>query len=72
MMTADEIQSRLPIISHSSVGVDCIGCIVVLVRGKDAELSCNECGASLGVIDAAVLEGLVTGNQIGLFRESGD
>ena len=49
-----------PIIPHSTAGVDCCGCIVVNVRGKDVELSCNECGVVLGVIDSAIHSALVS------------
>jgi hypothetical protein len=39
--------------------VDCCGCVVVIERGSDAELVCNECGATLGVINTAILRDLV-------------
>jgi hypothetical protein len=67
-MTADEIQARFPVISHGATG-DCCGCIVVTVRGRDAELSCNECGVVVGVVDAAILEALVAKNPIAQFRD---
>ena len=68
-MTVEEIQEHLPVIPHSATGADCLGCVIVEVRRKDAELLGNECGASLGVVDIAVLEALVKENRVGLFRE---
>ena len=35
------LENDFPIIPHESTGVDCCGCIVVKVRGTDAELQCN-------------------------------
>jgi hypothetical protein len=60
MMGRQIEMTDFPIIPHSAAGIDCCGCIVVNVRGKDAELSCNECGAVLGVIDSAILSELIS------------
>jgi hypothetical protein len=68
-MTEDEIQARIPIIPHSATGADCIGCIVVRLSGEDAELSCNECGTSLGRIDAPILAQLVSAIPIRFVHE---
>ena len=65
-MTEDEIQAQLPVIPHS-VGADCIGCVVVRISGEDAGLFCNECGVSLGRIDAPIFESLISRFSIGLF-----
>jgi hypothetical protein len=55
-----ELADLFPIIPHEAIGVDCCGCIVVTVRGADAELTRNECGAVVGVINAAILRDLVS------------
>jgi hypothetical protein len=47
------------IIQHESAGVDCCGCLVVKVRGNDAELVCNECGPVVDVINTGILRDLV-------------
>jgi hypothetical protein len=48
-----------PIIPHESAGVDCLGCLIVNVRGNDAELVCNECGAVVGVMNTGILRDVV-------------
>ena len=50
----------MPIIPHSATGADCCGCIIVTVTGTDAELSCNECGSVVGVIQVGILGDLVS------------
>jgi hypothetical protein len=37
----DELNNLMPILSHEATGADCIGCIVVRVEGKNAELRCK-------------------------------
>ena len=56
----DSLEARFPILAHEAAGVDCCGCIVVKVHGKDAELTCNECGAVVGVIQVDILWGAVS------------
>lgn len=56
----DELTEAFPIIPHESAGVDCCGCVIVAVRGGDAELRCNECGAVVGVVNVAILRDLVS------------
>ena len=56
----DSLENDFPIIPHESSGADCCGCIVVRVRGKDAELQCNECGAVGGVVQVGILKDLVS------------
>src|SRR5215471_14280522 len=51
----DDLNSTFPIIPHESAGVDCCGCIIVVVRGNDAELVCNECRAIVGIVHAGIL-----------------
>jgi len=53
------LEQNLPIIPHEHAGVDCCGCIVVRVTGKDAELVCNECSSVVGVINTGILRDLV-------------
>lgn len=36
-----DLANKLPILAHESAGVDCCGCVVVFIRGKDAERRCN-------------------------------
>jgi hypothetical protein len=56
----ENLNNMLPIIPHESAGVDCCGCIVVVVRDSDAELVCNECGAVVGVVQVGILRDLVS------------
>jgi len=56
----DDLQATFPIIPHESAGVDCCGCIVVKVTGNDAELLCNECGVTVGVVQVGILRDLVS------------
>ena len=51
MDRTEELAETFPIIQHEATGVDCCGCIVVTSRGVDAELTCNEYGAVVGVIN---------------------
>ena len=43
-MARDE--SGFPVVPHELVGgMDCCGCLIVNVRGNQADIICNECGA---------------------------
>jgi len=53
------MQEDFPIIPHESAGVDCCGCIIPIVQGRDTELRCSECGAVVGVVNTGVLEDCV-------------
>jgi len=52
----------LPIIPHEDIAdVDCCGCLIVRVRGGEADILCNECAAVIrrvpvGDVEAAMLE----------------
>lgn len=46
-MARDE---QYPIIPHEISGVDCDGCLVVRVRGDQADIVCNECKAVLRTV----------------------
>ena len=59
-LPARNINNSFPIIPHESAGVDCCGCIVVVVRGSDAELVCNECRAVVGVVQVGILRDLIS------------
>lgn len=56
----DHLQSAFPITPHSATGADCCGCIVLTVTGNDVELRCNECGATVGVVQVGILRDLVS------------
>jgi hypothetical protein len=46
-------------VAHESAGVDCFGCIIAAVEGRNVELRCNEFGAVVGVVQIDVLRGLL-------------
>ena len=54
------LENEFPIIPHESAGMDCCGCIVPVVQGRDVELRCNECGAVVGVVPVDVLRDLIS------------
>lgn len=56
----DSLEADFPILPHESTGADCCGCIVVTVEGNDAILTCNECGATVGVVHVGILRDLVS------------
>jgi hypothetical protein len=38
--------NRFPVVAHEvATGANCCGCLVVQVRGDQADITCNECGA---------------------------
>ena len=56
-----DINDRLPIIPHESLGADCCGCLFVRVNADQASIICNECGAVVRTlpnadVEAAMLE----------------
>lgn len=55
-----DIMDTFPIIPHEHAGAHCRGCIVVEINNNNAELHCNECGALVGVINAGILQDLVS------------
>ena len=57
----DDINKRLPIIPHESLGADCCGCLIAQINGDQADIVCNECRtvirtARVGAIQAAMSE----------------
>ncbi len=55
-----ELTTRMPIVAHEEIsGVDCCGCVIAAVDGSNVELSCNECGAVVGVVQIDILLGLL-------------
>jgi hypothetical protein len=43
-----------PVVPHQLAGsADCCGCLIVEVRGTEADLICNECGAMVRTVPAA-------------------
>jgi len=56
----DEINARLPIVAHETLGVDCCGCLFVRLKGPDqAEIVCNECGAVVRTLPVDEVEAAV-------------
>jgi len=53
------LEDEFPIIPHESAGADCCGCIVPVVKGRDVELRCNECGVVVGVVQVDILRDLM-------------
>ena len=56
-----DINRRMPIIPHESLGADCCGCFVVHLDGDRADVVCNECqlvirSGSVKDIEAALLQ----------------
>jgi hypothetical protein len=56
-----DINKGLPIIPHESLGADCCGCLIAQINGDQADIVCNECGATIrtvrvGDIQAAMSE----------------
>lgn len=68
-MDEPDLMAIFPIIPHESAGVNCCGCIIVEVQGRDAELLCNECGRSWGVLNTGILRDLAA--LIDRFRREG-
>jgi hypothetical protein len=47
----------LPIVPHELIaGADCCGCLIVIERGDQADLRCNECDALVATVRAAEAE----------------
>jgi len=49
---------HFPVVPHRTAGVNCVGCIVPEPEGDNVTLKCNECGAVVGTINAAILKAL--------------
>ena len=45
-----DVNERLPIIPHESLGADCCGCLAVIERDDRADIICNECGALIRTV----------------------
>ena len=57
---SNDLTGQMPIVAHETIaGVDCCGCIIAAVDGKNVELRCNECGAVVGVVQIDVLRDLL-------------
>ena len=47
----------LPVVPHESIaGADCCGCLIVVERGDQADILCNECDALVATVPAADVE----------------
>lgn len=56
---SDELTGLMPLVPHGISGVDCCGCIIAEVEGRSVELRCNQCGATVGVVQVNIMEGLL-------------
>ena len=56
---SDELTGLMPVVPHGLGGVDCSGCIIAMVEGGSVELRCNQCGATVGVVQVNIMEGLL-------------
>src|SRR5258708_39845691 len=45
-----ELDEKLPIIPHEWLGAGCCGCLMIRLHGDQAEILCNECGASIRTV----------------------
>ena len=51
-----DINDRLPIIPHETLGADCCGCLFVVAWGDRADIRCNECDARIRTVPVADVE----------------
>jgi len=56
---SDELTGLMPVVPHGISGVNCSGNIVAVVEDSDVELRCNQCGATVGVVQVNIMEGLL-------------
>lgn len=56
---SDELTGLMPVVPHGISGVDCCGRIIAVVECRSVELRCNSCGATVGVLQADIMEGLL-------------
>jgi len=56
---SDELTSLMPVVPHGISGVTCDGRIAAFVEDSNVELRCNQCGATVGVLQVNVMEGLL-------------
>jgi hypothetical protein len=55
-----DINDRLPFIPHKRLGVDCCGCLFVVVWRDHADIRCNECDALIRTVPVADVEKAMT------------
>ena len=53
------INDRLPIIPHESLGTDRCGCLYVRVDGAHAAIICNECGTVIRTVPVVNVEAII-------------
>jgi hypothetical protein len=53
------INDRLPIIPHESLGTECCGCLYVRVEGTHAAIICNECGTVIRTVPVVDVEAVI-------------
>jgi hypothetical protein len=57
---AHDIKERLPIIPHENVAdVDCCGCLIVKIKGGQADIVCNECAATIRTVPVGEVDGVM-------------
>ena len=61
MNRTDDLNARLPIVPHETLGADCCGCLFIDLAGDLAKIVCNECGVvvralPVGEVEAAMRE----------------
>ena len=61
-MARDE--QNLPIILHEVA--DCCGCLIVRVRGDQADITCNECGAVICTVPVKRATGMLEMTSSGM------
>jgi len=49
----------IPIVPHESLGADCCGCLIVRVRGDEADILCNECDAVIRTVPVVEVESVM-------------
>jgi hypothetical protein len=54
-----DINDRLPIIPHESLGTDCCGCLYVRIDGAQAAIICNECGPMIRTVPVVDVEAVM-------------
>jgi hypothetical protein len=59
-MARDELD--LPIVPHEvATGANCCGCLIIQVRGDQADITCNECGALIRTVPKEFAPAVILG-----------
>jgi hypothetical protein len=54
-----DMNDRLPILPHESLGVECSGCLFVRVSGDTADIVCNECKVVIRTVQVVDVEAVM-------------